>query len=121
MQGTDTVTLSPALVVTKQGLGIANSSTGFTSVDGILGYVISLFDEILRQSQRLRSLGPSDLTIGTIGGSSAPVATVTDNLYTQGTIPVDAVGIYYAPTTSDSDTNGELTFGGPSVLVSDFD
>jgi hypothetical protein len=35
-----------------------------------------------------------------------------DNLYSQGTISTEAIGIYYAPATSDHDFNGELYFGG---------
>jgi hypothetical protein len=39
---------------------------------------------------------------------------VTDNLFRQGTISVDAVGVYFAPTsTLVGVDNGELTFGGP--------
>jgi hypothetical protein len=80
------------------------------------------------------SIGPVDLTQGTLTGSSALVPTVTDNLFKQGTISTEVIGIYYAPTTtgsfdlleserffffadarlliSESNTNGELTFGG---------
>ena len=42
---------------------------------------------------------------------------MTDNLFEQGTIPSNSIGISYVPTTSDSSdsevlVNGELTFGG---------
>jgi hypothetical protein len=42
------------------------------------------------------------------------VPTVTDNLYSQGTIPTESIGISYEPTTgtTDATTNGTLTFGG---------
>jgi hypothetical protein len=30
----------------------------------------------------------------------------------QGTIDVESIGVFYAPTTEESVTNGELTFGG---------
>ncbi|KAF8266290.1 aspartic peptidase domain-containing protein [Lactarius quietus] len=43
-------------------------------------------------------------------GSSIP--TVTDNLYSQGAIQSDLVSVSFEPTTSSSDRNGELTFGG---------
>lgn len=43
---------------------------------------------------------------------TATIPTVTDNLYSQGTISETVVGVFFAPTTSESDTNGELTFGG---------
>jgi len=89
---TDTVTLDSALVITKQSIGVASTSSGFDGVDGILG------------------IGPVDLTDGTVSGTSS-VPTVTDNLYTQGTIPTEVVGVFYAPTTIESTTNGELTFG----------
>ncbi|EIN04215.1 family A1 protease [Punctularia strigosozonata HHB-11173 SS5] len=92
---TDTVTLSSDLVITKQSIGVASTASGFSGVDGILG------------------IGPTDLTEGTLGSSSSTkIPTVTDNLYSQGTISTAAVGIYYAPTTVESTTNGELTFGG---------
>ncbi|KAG0045743.1 hypothetical protein BGZ83_009022 [Gryganskiella cystojenkinii] len=80
---TDTVTLSPGLVVPKQSIGIASSSTGFKGLDGILG------------------LGPVDLTQGTVS-NTASVPTVTDNLYSQGTISESVVGIGL----------GNITFGG---------
>lgn len=42
------------------------------------------------------------------------VPTVTDNLYTEGTITEKVVGIYFQPPsgTSEAQVNGELTFGG---------
>ena len=58
-------------------------------------------------------IGPVDLTVGTLSpdsGSSIP--TVTDNLYSQGTIPSDLVSVSFEPTTSEPNKNGELTFGG---------
>ena len=55
-------------------------------------------------------IGPTDLTEGTVTGVTS-VPTVTDNLYTQGTISTDAVGVFFAPTTVESTANGELTFG----------
>ena len=38
--------------------------------------------------------------------------TVTDNLFSQGTISSDSLGIFYQPTTEEGDVNGELNFGG---------
>ncbi|EPQ56856.1 aspartic proteinase [Gloeophyllum trabeum ATCC 11539] len=91
---TDRVTLSSNLVINSQSIGVASESEGFgDGVDGILG------------------IGPTDLTEGTVSNVNE-VPTVTDNLYSQGTISSDAVGVFFAPTTSESDTNGELTFGG---------
>ncbi|VDC06882.1 unnamed protein product [Peniophora sp. CBMAI 1063] len=89
---TDTVTLG-SLTVTKQSIGVASRSTGFSPYDGILG------------------IGPTDLTEGTVSGVSS-VPTFTDNLYSQGTIPVDSVAVSFEPTTTSSVENGELTFGG---------
>ncbi|KAH8992596.1 acid protease [Lactarius hatsudake] len=92
---TDQVTLSPSLVVKSQSIGVASTAQGFTDVDGILG------------------IGPVDLTEGTIGGN-APVPTITDNLFKQGTISTESIGIFYQPYTFISSlfSDGELTFGG---------
>ena len=60
----------------------------------------------------LCSIGPVDLTDGTIGGNT-PVPTITDNLSKQGTISTESIGIFYQPSTSASAVaDGELTFGG---------
>ncbi|KZT33268.1 family A1 protease [Sistotremastrum suecicum HHB10207 ss-3] len=90
---TDTVTLGSGLVITGQSIGVASRASGFDGVDGILG------------------IGPVDLTEGTVSNANT-VPTVTDNLKSQGTISTEVIGIYYAPTTSESVANGELTFGG---------
>jgi hypothetical protein len=89
---TDTVTLASDLVIQNQSIGVASSAQGFDDVDGILG------------------IGPVDLTSGTLS-TGQPVPTVTDNLFSQGTISSDLIGISYEPTTSEGDTNGELNFG----------
>ncbi|KAG0037938.1 hypothetical protein BGZ82_001526 [Podila clonocystis] len=70
---TDDVTLG-SLVVSGQSIGAARSSTGFAGVDGILG------------------LGPVDLTNGTTSGGGL-IPTITDNLFSQGTIKGNMVGI----------------------------
>lgn len=112
---TDTVSLSSALTVTGQGIGVASRSSGFSGYDGILG------------------IGPLDLTEDTVNGLST-VPTITHTLKSQGKItafvipcirmrlraytsfPIsEAIGIYFAPTTSSSSANGELTFGGPDT------
>lgn len=55
----------------------------------------------------------SHILSGTVGGGSTPVPTVTDNLFSNGTISVESIGISYVPTTSATAVaNGELTFGG---------
>jgi len=90
---TDQVTLASGLVIKKQSIGVATTSTGFDGVDGILG------------------IGPVDLTEGTVSNANT-VPTVTDNLFSQGTISANEIGISFEPTTSSAVTNGELTFGG---------
>jgi hypothetical protein len=45
------------------------------------------------------SIGPVDLTQGTLSGSSTEIPTVTDDLLKQGKISTEVIGIYYAPTT----------------------
>jgi len=85
----DTVTLSSDLVITKQSIGVASSAQGFDGIDGILG------------------VGPTDLTKGTVSNVDS-VPTVTDNLYSKGTIGTEALGVYFAP----GGGAGELTFGG---------
>ncbi|KAJ7263179.1 acid protease [Mycena haematopus] len=90
----DEVTLASGLVIQKQSIGVASQATGFNGVDGIIG------------------IGPVDLTANTVSGTSS-VPTVTDNLFSQGTIPAESIGISYVPSTSaDAVVNGELTFGG---------
>lgn len=92
---TDTVALGEGLTITKQSIGVASSSMGFEGVDGILG------------------IGPVDLTEGTLSpDTSAIIPTVTDNLFSQGKISSNEVGISFQPTMQESDGNGELTFGG---------
>ncbi|OJA07636.1 hypothetical protein AZE42_01101 [Rhizopogon vesiculosus] len=92
---TDTVTLGSGLTITKQSIGVASRSTGFSGVDGILG------------------IGPLDLTEGTLTNApTTTIPTVTQNLYTQGIVSAVVVGVSFEPTTSQKVTNGELTFGG---------
>jgi len=89
----DQVTLTSGLVISQQSIGVASKSTGVDSVDGILG------------------LGPVDLTKGTVSNTDT-VPTVTDNLFSEGTISSNEIGISFEPATSDSEQNGEITFGG---------
>ncbi|KAL5513781.1 hypothetical protein ACEPAH_4182 [Sanghuangporus vaninii] len=91
---TDTVTFTKNLTITGQSIGVAVIAEGFQGVDGILG------------------IGPTDLTEGTLIPSLAAIPTVTDNLFSQGKISQEVVGIFFAPTTTESATNGEMTFGG---------
>ncbi|KAG9315956.1 acid protease [Chiua virens] len=90
---TDLVALSDTLVIQNQSIGVAQSAQGFNDVDGIMG------------------VGPVDLTEGTVSNTGL-VPTVTDNLYAQGTIPADMLGISYEPSSTTGVPNGILTFGG---------
>ncbi|KIK69780.1 hypothetical protein GYMLUDRAFT_34177 [Collybiopsis luxurians FD-317 M1] len=81
------------LSIPNQSFGVASTAQGFSDTDGILG------------------IGPVDLTSGTVSGTSE-VPTVTDNLFQNGTISAESIGISYNPTTGDNIANGELTFGG---------
>ncbi|KAI0333920.1 acid protease [Cubamyces sp. BRFM 1775] len=90
---TDTVELSPGLTITGQSIGVADTSAGFAPFDGVLG------------------LGPVDLTIGLLDPDhTSQVATVTQNLYSQGTIGAEVVSMFFEPATEG--ISGELTFGG---------
>jgi hypothetical protein len=44
---TDTVALSPNLVILNQSIGVASTAQGFNGVDGILGFVILLEKRIM--------------------------------------------------------------------------
>ncbi|KAL5530877.1 hypothetical protein ACEPAG_3753 [Sanghuangporus baumii] len=91
---TDTVTFTKGLNVTGQSIGVALVAEGFQGVDGILG------------------IGPTDLTEGTVIPSLAAIPTVTDNLFSQGKISQEVIGMFFAPTTTESAANGEMMFGG---------
>jgi hypothetical protein len=83
------------LTVSSQSIGAASSASGFSGVDGIIGF------------------GPVDLTQGTVSNANT-VPTFMDNLYSQGSISSEVLGVYFKPESgSDSDdANGELTLGG---------
>ncbi|OCH89119.1 acid protease [Obba rivulosa] len=92
---TDTVTIAPGLAVQKQSIGVATFAEGLNGLDGIMG------------------IGPTDLTQGTLQNQDATIPTVVDNAFTQNLISAKQVGISFEPTTSASETNGEVSFGGP--------
>jgi len=91
---TDKVSFA-GLTVTSQSIGSASSASGFSGVDGIIGF------------------GPTDLTEDTVSNANT-VPTFLDNLYSQGSISTEVLGVFFAPESgSDTDdTNGELTLGG---------
>ncbi|KAJ6480983.1 putative aspartic protease [Mycena sanguinolenta] len=89
------IRLVAGLSIPGQSFGNAMASADFLGVDGVIG------------------LGPVALTEDTVSGLTT-VPTVMDNLFSQGTIPTQVLGISFAPVsgTDVSDINGELTFGG---------
>ncbi|KAJ3973542.1 aspartic peptidase domain-containing protein [Lentinula raphanica] len=95
-QETDkTVNVTPDVAVESQSIGEAITSVGFDGVDGIMGF------------------GPVGLTEGTLLlDPIATIPTVMDNLFSQGTIPSETLGVFFAPTTEDNPINGDLSFGG---------
>jgi len=91
---TDKVTYA-GLTVPHQSVGISQYAEGFQGVDGIVGF------------------GPVDLTEDTVSNTNT-VPTFMDNLYKQGSISKEVLGVYFHPESGsdDDDTNGELTLGG---------
>lgn len=83
------------LTVSSQSIGAASSASGFSGVDGIIGF------------------GPVDLTQGTVSNANT-VPTFMDNLYSQGSISSEVLGVYFKPESGSdqNDANGELTLGG---------
>lgn len=91
---TDKVTFG-GLSVASQSIGAASSSSGFSGVDGIIGF------------------GPVGLTQSTVSNANT-VPTFLDNLYSQGSISSEVLGVSFKPESGSdtADTNGELTLGG---------
>ena len=56
------------------------------------------------------SIGPVDLTQNTVSNTNQ-VPTVTDNLFSQGTISTNSLAVFYAPSSTEGVKNGEITFG----------
>lgn len=93
-QYTDRVSLATGLTVEHQSIGVVNDSNFGNDDDGIIG------------------LGPVGLTVGTLSDKEQSVPTVQDNLYNDGTIDDNVIGISFAPTSIQNDNNGQITFGG---------
>ncbi|KAF8893667.1 acid protease [Gymnopilus junonius] len=92
---TDQVTIASGLVIPTQSIGVASESEGFQGVDGIIG------------------IGPLDLTLDTLSpATTSTIPTVTDNLFSQGTISAHEIGISFEPSITGNDLNGEITWGG---------
>ncbi|KAI1026557.1 hypothetical protein LB503_013348 [Fusarium chuoi] len=83
------------LSVAAQSIGAASTASGFSGVDGIIGF------------------GPVGLTESTVSNVDT-VPTFLDNLYSQGSISSEVLGVSFKPESGsdDSDANGELTLGG---------
>lgn len=108
---TDRVTISSSLVIPSQSIGVASSATGFDGTDGILGIgPVALTAGKCKFPGCSRRVYGADVSPGTVSGVST-VPTVTDNLYSQGTISRSQVSVSFQPTTQQEVTNGELTFG----------
>lgn len=99
-------------------------------VDGILGYLFSVMVRInaysvpagieldLRISRSVCTPSCSachidlDIFLDTLTpATTSTIPTVTDNLFSQGTITSDLVAVSFEPTTSLTSSNGELTWG----------
>ena len=63
-------------------------------------------------SNVLCSLTHSDVTGTLTNDPDTLIPTVVQNAYSQGLIDAEVIGVAFAPTTSTSDTNGVITFGG---------
>ncbi|KAF8169471.1 aspartic peptidase domain-containing protein [Mycena galopus ATCC 62051] len=92
---TDTVVIG-GLTVTNQSIGDGTRSSGFSGSDGIIGF------------------GPVDLTEGTVSGSST-VPTVMDNLYSQGTISTEVLGISFAPFSGSTSVSPYSSYWGITI------
>ncbi|GAB5587373.1 hypothetical protein Unana1_02273 [Umbelopsis nana] len=91
---TDRVSLAPGLTIERQSIGVANYSNLGNHDDGLIG------------------LAPVGLTVGTLSNKTQSVPTVQNNLYNDGTIDKNVIGIAFAPTSIQNDNNGQITFGG---------
>lgn len=91
---TDVVSFG-GLTVESQSIGAAFYAKGFSGVDGIIGF------------------GPVDLTYETVSNTKL-VPTFMDNLYSQGSIATEALGVSFRPEpgSDTDDANGVLTIGG---------
>ncbi|KAG1734605.1 acid protease [Suillus lakei] len=87
----DTITLG-SLSISNQSIGVANKYQGFRGVDGVLGF------------------GPVSMTKGTVSNTDT-VPTIMDNLFSQGSIDSEILGVYFVPVSEEHPT-GTLTFGG---------
>ncbi|QRV79816.1 aspartyl protease [Ceratobasidium sp. AG-Ba] len=90
----DLVTLSPTLSISNKSIGIATSTNAISGFDGILG------------------LGPAALSNVLTPSTGKPVPTIMDALFAQKKIAQNVFGLSFAPTKSQGEMNGVITFGG---------
>jgi hypothetical protein len=117
------------LTVSKQLIGVANRTSGFSGVDGLVPHGSHFLDLLLR----IFGVGPVGLTRKTVSNMKL-VPTVLDNLYKSKGIWYEALGVYFKPLTGNvsplfipieccpplngkidqatAQTNGEITLGG---------
>jgi Eukaryotic aspartyl protease len=81
------------LVIKEQYIGVSSKAHGFEGIDGVLG------------------LGPVDLSEGT-STFGKTISIVLDNLFNEGSLSSYEFALSFQPSTGESETNGEITFGG---------
>ncbi|KAJ8487063.1 hypothetical protein ONZ45_g14467 [Pleurotus djamor] len=87
----DRVSFGNGLDIPQQSIGVAKRSDGLSGFDGILG------------------IGPVQLTYATLfPHNTSLIPTVTDNLFSNGVIPQNLIGIYFKPTTTVADMDGGI-------------
>ncbi|KAJ7267095.1 aspartic peptidase A1, partial [Mycena rebaudengoi] len=90
----DQVSVPDGWVIPDQSIGVATRADGF---NGALAQLVSV-----REVPR-GTLSPATTTL---------IPTVTDNLFRQGTITSNLIGISFQPTTQVKVVNGEISWGG---------
>jgi len=85
-----------------------------------LGEFLILSEDLSLMSQAI--IGPADLALCLSSETlttnpDATIPTVTDNLFSQGVINSNEIGISFEPTTSDEVMNGELTWSQSLVVL----
>jgi cathepsin E len=81
-------------------------------VTGSWGEHEDLSVSISASNNMSRSLGPKNLSLGTLyPDNTSVIPTVTDTLFAQGKIKQNLVAISFEPTNSTLAVNGEVTFG----------
>jgi len=75
-------------------------------------WFLSLILGLINHYLKYLSLGPVGLTIGTLSpAASTLIPTVTDNLFSAGTIINNLIGISFQPSNTTASLNGEISWG----------